>query len=195
VKRNLVQLTSNIYDLLVIGGGIYGAWVAWDATLRGLSVALVDKGDFGSATSSNSLKIIHGGFRYLQHGDFRRMRESIGERRNLMRVAPHLVHPLPVLIPTYGHWMQRKELLTLALAMNDLIGVDRNWGNDPQKYIPRGGHFPGKRCCNGYRRSRRRVLPGESFSTMPRFTTQKGFSSRFCGLRQELAQNWRITSK
>ncbi|MCI0439110.1 MAG: FAD-dependent oxidoreductase, partial [Chloroflexi bacterium] len=63
MKRDLAALTDTVYDLLVIGGGIYGACVAWDATLRGLSVALVDKADFASATSANSLKIIHGGFR------------------------------------------------------------------------------------------------------------------------------------
>jgi glycerol-3-phosphate dehydrogenase len=131
-------LSNSPYDLLVIGGGIYGAWIAWDAALRGLSVALVDKGDFASATSSNSLKIIHGGFRYLQHADFRRMRQSIRERRDLMKVAPHLVHPLPVLIPSYGSWMQRKELMALALAMNDLMAMDRNRLQDPQKHITRG---------------------------------------------------------
>ncbi len=65
MKRNLTALTENNYDLLIIGGGIYGACIAWDASLRGLSVALVEKADFGGATSANSLKIIHGGLRYL----------------------------------------------------------------------------------------------------------------------------------
>src|SRR6266540_1484361 len=79
MQRNLAALSNNVYDVLVLGGGIYGAWCAWDAVLRGLSVVLVDKGDFGHATSSNNLKIIHGGLRYLQHGDIRRTRESISE--------------------------------------------------------------------------------------------------------------------
>ncbi len=105
MNRDLTQLASNKYDLLVIGGGIYGACVAWDATLRGLSVALTEQADFGHATSANSLKTIHGGLRYLQHLDFKRMRESIRERRTLMRIAPHLVHPLPCLMPTFGHLM------------------------------------------------------------------------------------------
>ncbi len=138
MKRDLAQLSNKVYDLCVIGGGIYGACVAWEATLRGLSVALVEKADFCSATSANSLKIIHGGLRYLQHADFRRMRESICERRALMRIAPHLVHPLPVLIPTYGHGMQGKELLSLALLINDLVSFDRNRLDDPEKHIPRG---------------------------------------------------------
>ena len=101
MQRNLPRLANNKYDVLVLGGGIYGVWCAWDAALRGLSVALVDKGDFGHATSSNNLKIVHGGLRYLQHGDLRRMRESIRERRILMQIAPHLVHPLPFVMPTY----------------------------------------------------------------------------------------------
>lgn len=138
MKRNLPSLANNVYDLLIIGGGIYGACVAWDATLRGLSVALVEKADFCSATSANSLKIIHGGLRYLQHADFKRMRESIRERRTLMRIAPHLIHPMPVLVPTYGHAMQGKEVLYLALMINDLIGFDRNRIEDTEKHIPRG---------------------------------------------------------
>ncbi len=138
MKRNVRELSQNIYDILVIGGGIYGACVAWDACLRGLSVALVEQSDFGSATSFNSLKIIHGGLRYLQHADFTRMRASIQERRTLMRIAPHLVYPLPVLIPTYRHGLEGKEILRLALAINDLMSFDRNMGGDPQKHIPCG---------------------------------------------------------
>ena len=100
MERNLHQLAKTHYDVLVIGGGIYGAWIALDAALRGFQVALVEKEDFGHATSFNSLKIIHGGFRYLQHLDIKRMRESIAERSVLLRIAPHLIHPLPFLMPT-----------------------------------------------------------------------------------------------
>lgn len=138
MKRDLVQLSKNVHDLLIIGGGVYGVWTAWDAALRGLSVALVDKGDFGSATSSNTMKIIHGGLRYLQHADFSRMRQSMRERMVLMRIAPHLVHPLPFLMPTYGHFMQGKEIMSLALIINDLICFDRNQLKDPEKHLPRG---------------------------------------------------------
>lgn len=142
MTRDLPRLANARYDVAVVGGGIYGACVAWDASLRGLSVVLLEKGDFGSGTSSNSLKIIHGGFRYLQHGDFARMRESMQEQKALMRIAPHLVHPLPVLIPTYGHGLRGKEVFACALAINDLIGFDRNRLKDPQKHIPRGRILP-----------------------------------------------------
>src|SRR5881296_328820 len=126
MRRDLAALSDNVHDVLIIGGGIYGAFCAWDAAQRGLSVALVDKGDFGNATSSNNLRIIHGGLRYLQHGDIGRMRESIRERKILMRIAPHLVHPLRFVIPTYSRSLQGKAVMALALALNDLIGFDRN---------------------------------------------------------------------
>lgn len=138
MKRNLSELANKVFDVLIIGGGIYGASAARDAALRGLSVALVEKGDFGGATSSNSLKIIHGGLRYLQHGDFKRMRESIHERKVLMRIAPHLVHPLPCVMPTYGHALKGKEVMAIAMLLNDLVGFDRNGLPDPQKFMPAG---------------------------------------------------------
>ena len=86
MRRDLSRLESEEYDLLVIGAGIQGACIAWDAALRGLRVALVERDDFGAATSANSLRIIHGGLRYLARGDFARMRESIHERSALLRI-------------------------------------------------------------------------------------------------------------
>ncbi|NEZ63874.1 glycerol-3-phosphate dehydrogenase/oxidase [Leptolyngbyaceae cyanobacterium CCMR0082] len=147
MQRNLQALSNQSFDLLVLGGGIQGACVAWEATLRGLSVALIDKSDFGAATSANSLKIIHGGLRYLQTADFRRMRQSIQERQTLMRIAPHLVHPLPILVPTYGHGLKGKEAMVVALKLNDLISCDRNQHlSDPQKHIPPGRVFSRQWC-------------------------------------------------
>lgn len=138
MQRNLDKLADQEFDLLIIGGGIYGATVAWEAVLHGLKVALVEKSDFVSATSSNSLKIIHGGLRYLQHADFVRMRESIRERRVLMQIAPHLVHPMPCIMPTYGHAIKGPEVMRMALLMNDIISIDRNKVKDRQKHIPMG---------------------------------------------------------
>ncbi len=147
MQRTLKALSNRAFDLLVLGGGIQGACVAWEATLRGLSVALIDKSDFGAATSANSLKIIHGGLRYLQTADFGRMRQSIRERQILMRIAPHLVHPLPILVPTYGHGLKGKEAMFVALKLNDVISCDRNQGlPDPQKHIPPGRMISRQRC-------------------------------------------------
>lgn len=141
-------MAGTTYDLVIIGGGVHGACIAWEAVCRGLSVALVEKADFASATSANSLKIIHGGLRYLQHANFQRMRQSIGERRTLLQIAPHLIHPLPVLMPTYGYGMQSKEAMFLALKLNDLISFDRNRLRDHQKHIPPGRVISRQECLN-----------------------------------------------
>jgi glycerol-3-phosphate dehydrogenase len=135
VKRDLERLERNTYDLLMIGGGIHGACIAWDAALRGLSVALVEKGDFGHATSANTLKIIHGGLRYLQDVNLGLVRRMIQERATWMRIAPHLVHPLPCLMPTYRRLGRGKAIMTAALTLNDLISCDRNRLTDPQKRL------------------------------------------------------------
>ena len=96
------QLAARQFDLLVIGGGIIGAGIAEAATAHGLDVALVERGDFASATSSASSKLVHGGLRYLQMGDVRLVREAHQERRYLMSVvAPHLVERLPFVFPLY----------------------------------------------------------------------------------------------
>src|SRR5258708_15079511 len=101
MKRNLQSLADTPFGLLVVGGGITGAGVALDAALRGLRVALIDKGDFASGTSSVSSKLVHGGLRYLEHGDFRLVHEALHERARLLRNAPHLVRPLPFVLPFY----------------------------------------------------------------------------------------------
>lgn len=137
MKRNLAALEGDTFDLLVIGGGIQGAFAAWDAVTRGLSVALVEKADFGAATSANSLKTIHGGIRHLQGAEFGRLRQSIRERSLLMRVAPHLVRPLPVLIPTYHGLKTGRALFRLALIINDMVGFDRNSLAGGDGIIPR----------------------------------------------------------
>jgi glycerol-3-phosphate dehydrogenase len=152
MKRDLAELAEREYDLLVIGGGVYGICVAWDAALRGLSVVLVEKGDFGHATSSNTLRIIHGGLRYLQHADIRRLRQSMFERSTFMRIAPHVVHPLPFLIPTYGHLMRGKEIFSLALLLTSVAGFTRNSLEDPQKHLPRGRVISRRECL--------RLFPG-----------------------------------
>jgi glycerol-3-phosphate dehydrogenase len=152
VKRDLAQLARNEHDVLVIGAGIYGACVAWDAALRGLSVALVDKGDFGNATSANSLKTIHGGLRYLQDVNPRLMRTMARERTTWMRIAPHTVHPLPCLTPTYEKFSRSRTTFAAALLINDLISYGRNQIADTQKHIPGGRTISRTECLE--------LLPG-----------------------------------
>src|SRR5918997_1392974 len=98
----IAALTSEPFDVLVIGGGITGAGVALDAATRGYSVALVERGDFAIGTSSRSSKLVHGGLRYLQNFDLGLVREALLERRLNVALAPHLVYPTPYLVPTLG---------------------------------------------------------------------------------------------
>ncbi len=142
MRRDLESLNQSNLDLLIIGGGIHGSIAAWDASLRGLSVALIDAGDFGAATSANSLKIVHGGLRYLQRADFRRMRESIRERSTLQAIAPHLIRPLPFVVGTYGMAFDGKPALAMALKIADGVGFDRN------RRLPVDRGFPGGRVVS-----------------------------------------------
>src|SRR6266550_4151335 len=101
MHRDSGVLTGRTFDILVVGGGIYGLTIAYDAAQRGLSVALVERQDFGSGASFNHLRTIHGGLRYLHSLDVRRARESVRERRTVARIAPHAVQPLPFALPLY----------------------------------------------------------------------------------------------
>lgn len=139
MRRDPVALTEPGFDLVVIGGGIFGACAACEAARRGLAVALVERGDFSGATSAQSFKMVHGGMRYLQHADVKRVRQSSADRHRLLRVAPHLVRPLPIVVPTYGHGMRGKGALRAAMAAYDALTFDRNAGiSDPRRRIPRG---------------------------------------------------------
>jgi glycerol-3-phosphate dehydrogenase len=136
-RRN--ELGDRLYDIAVVGGGIFGAALAWAAARRGYAVALVERGDFGGATSSNHFRFIHGGIRYLQHLDLARVRESCEEKSALIRLAPHFCYPMPIVLPTYGHGRRGKGLLRAAMAAYDLLTLDRNRGiRDPARRTPRG---------------------------------------------------------
>jgi len=137
MQRDLGRLTDREHDLLVVGGGIHGAAAAWDAAQRGLAVALLEAGDFGSGTSWNSLKTIHGGLRHLQRADLRSLRESTRERAALLRIAPALVHPLSFLLPLYGHGLRGPEAMAAALLAADLLSGGGDDGLPPSHRIPR----------------------------------------------------------
>jgi glycerol-3-phosphate dehydrogenase len=111
------RLSEERFDVVVIGGGICGAGVALDAAARGLKVALVERRDLGSGTSSKSSRQVHGGLRYLAHGEVGLVRESLGERRVLAANAPHLVTPLPMRLPLSRHPLQLRSALTLYDAL------------------------------------------------------------------------------
>jgi len=125
-RAGLDRLTAQPFDLLVIGGGITGAGIARDAAMRGLRTALVEAQDLGAGTSSHSSRLIHGGLRYLEQGDFRLVHEATRERRTLMRIAPHLVRPLAFVFPV--HHGDRVPLWKLAAGMwlYDALAAFRN---------------------------------------------------------------------
>lgn len=147
----LRRLAAEEFDVLVIGGGITGAGVALDAAARGLRTALVEKGDFASGTSSRSSKLVHGGLRYLQQREVGLVHESLAERQRLLRNAPHLVRPLPFLIPLFG----RDGVVSKAVARSyaaalwlyDLAGGwrigERHRRVDRDEAL---SHFPGLRA-------------------------------------------------
>ena len=136
--RNPNRLADETFDLLVIGGGVTGACIARDAVLRGMKVALVEKNDFAHATSAHNSKLIHGGLRYLRNMEFRLVRESLRERRIWQRIAPHLVSPLPFLIPFFKSGWAERAMLGAGLSLYDLLSFDRGWLDDPDQRLP--GH-------------------------------------------------------
>ncbi len=114
------------FDLIIIGAGINGAGVARDAAMRGLKVLLLDKGDVGGGTSSWSTRLIHGGLRYLEHGELGLVRESLRERETLLRIAPHLVRSLPFLLPIYRHARRGPLMLRLGMIAYDLLSFGKS---------------------------------------------------------------------
>ena len=135
MHRDLERLSSEEFDIHVIGGGATGACIARDAALRGLSVALTEKNDFAHATSAHNSKLVHGGLRYLRNFELGLVRESLKERRIWQRIAPHLVRPLPFLVPITGGG---RATLAAGLTLYDLLSFDRGWLDDPEQRLP--GH-------------------------------------------------------
>jgi len=129
--ENLMRMRSDVFDITVIGGGITGAGIALDAASRGLRVALVEKRDFASGTSSRSSKLIHGGLRYLEQFEFSLVREALHERATLTKIAPHLAQPLQFLVPLYDRNRQsplgsNRLKLRVGLWLYDLLAGSRN---------------------------------------------------------------------
>ena len=124
--QRITALGARTFDVLVIGGGITGCGIARDAALRGLDVALVEKADFASGTSSRSSRLVHGGLRYLEHGHLHLVFESSAERRRLLRIAPHLVRPLEFTWPVYAGARIARWKLSAGLVLYDALALFRN---------------------------------------------------------------------
>src|SRR6201986_3444287 len=119
MQRALSRLAAEQFDLLLMGGGATGCFTARDAAMRGLKVALVEARDFSGATSAHNSKLAHGGLRYLRNLEIGLVRESLRERLGLMLIAPHLVRPLPFLLPLYGQGIAERARLMAGLTLYD----------------------------------------------------------------------------
>src|ERR1700683_1461828 len=125
--RAVETLASERYDVVVIGGGITGAGVALDAASRGYSVALVERALYPPGTSSRSSKLVHGGLRYLQNFDLGLVREALLERQLMVTLAPHLVRPLPMVVPAFDG-ARPDRLVGVGLNLYDVMAVERRRG-------------------------------------------------------------------
>ncbi|MBA3297700.1 MAG: FAD-dependent oxidoreductase [Acidobacteria bacterium] len=134
--RDPGRLEAGEYELLVVGGGIYGLTIAYDAASRGLRTALVEASDFGAGASFNHQKTAHGGLRSLQSGHVDRARESIAERRALARIAPWFLRPLPFLIGTYRAVVKNRLAMRAAFRFDAWLGRQRNEGLEPELHLP-----------------------------------------------------------
>jgi glycerol-3-phosphate dehydrogenase len=154
--RETARLAGESFDVLIVGGGIYGLALAYDAALRGLKTALVERHDFGSGTSFNHHRTLHGGVRYLQSFDVGRMRESIRERRTFARIAPSLVSPLGFLMPTHGLSTRSTWAMRAAFTADRLVAWDRNSG------VPESHRLPPGRVLS--RSEAQSLVPGADFT-------------------------------
>src|SRR5437899_6211347 len=136
--RDVDRLTGRTFDVLIVGGGVYGLTLAYDAAQRGLSVALIEADDFGSGASFNHLRTIHGGLRYLQSLDVRRARESVRERRTLARIAPHAVQPLVFALPITRTLTRGKLAMRAGFLLDSVIAAGRNRDISQPLRLPRG---------------------------------------------------------
>lgn len=138
ITRNPESAQNKFYDLIVIGGGIHGVMLTLAASQRNLKTLLLERDDFGGATSYNSLRIIHGGFRYLQSMDLHRFFESVSDRKWFLQNFPDLVEPIPCLIPLYGNGIYRPSIFKAALLLNDILSFKRNRGLKESSRLPSG---------------------------------------------------------
>ncbi|MCG8370452.1 MAG: FAD-dependent oxidoreductase [Proteobacteria bacterium] len=160
IHRSPDEFARKRYDVAVVGGGIYGGMVALEAVFRGLKPLLLERDDFGAATSFNNLRTIHGGLRYLQSADLRRHRQSVRERRWFLASFPDFVRPIACMMPLYGRGLKRPSILRLALAANDVLSLRRNAGLPDERHIPAGRVLSAAQTKERFLRVNERNLQG-----------------------------------
>jgi glycerol-3-phosphate dehydrogenase len=177
-ERAIKLLAGERYDVVVIGGGITGAGVALDAATRGHSVALVEKADFASGTSSRSSKLVHGGLRYLQNFDLGLVREALLERRLMVKLAPHLVTPLKLVVPAFEG--ARPDLLVgIGLNMYDVMATP---GLRGRRSARRAALDAGEAPDADWSPERHRVISGEEVLELSRRSNPATLRADICSM-------------
>ena len=138
IRRDVNRCSDESYDLIIIGGGIYGIMLVFEAVRRNLRPLILEKNDFISATSLNHHRTVHGGLRYLQSLDILRFLESVGERKWFLKYFPQFVKPMPCLMTLYGKGLFKNPILRLGLLANDILSFYRNFSVGKDSRIPRG---------------------------------------------------------
>ncbi len=159
-EHALAELSEERFDVVVIGGGITGAGVALDAASRGYSVALLEKADFAAGTSSRSSKLVHGGLRYLQNFDLGLVREALLERQLMVRLAPHLVRPLPLVVPAFDG-ARPDRLMGIGLNMYDVMATPRLRGRRAERRAAAAAAAAGEEAEAAWSPARHRTIGGE----------------------------------
>ena len=163
ISRDFSAAARRDFDLVIVGGGIYGASLLQEAARRGLSACLCEAADFGGETSWNSLRIVHGGLRYLQTMDLRRFLQSVAARRRVARQFPSLVKVLRCLMPLYGQGLKRASVMRMALLANDLLSAHRNAGLVGSARLPGGGILDAQAVRREFPQVRTDGLEGAAF--------------------------------
>jgi glycerol-3-phosphate dehydrogenase len=166
MERKFDEISKNMFDVVVIGGGVIGTGVARDAAMRGLKTLLLEKDDFGYGTTSRSTRLIHGGLRYLSHFDLKLVRQDLREREILLKIAPHLIKPLPFLLPLTGH--SQRFVMGTGMRLYDLLSFDKS--------VPTYKHFSRKQTMEMEPQLRFNDLKG-SFQF---YDAQVAFPERLC---------------
>ena len=191
-SQALAALSEDEFDVVVVGGGITGAGVALDAAARGYSVALLERADYASGTSSRSSKLVHGGLRYLQNFDLGLVREALLERQLMVTLAPHLVRPLPLVVAAF-EGARPDRLVGMGLNLYDVMSVDRDRLRSRRRPARAGGaaRRRGRRIerraerCRPAGRGRRVLEPGA-----PPDDLRRGSARAAAGARRPRADQW-----
>lgn len=145
--KDIERCSGESYDLIIVGGGIYGIMLSYEAARRGLHSLMLERNDFSGETSLNHLRTVHGGFRYLQSLDLPRFKESVGERKWFLKYFPQYVDVMPCMMPLYGKGIYRAPILMAGLLLNDILSFYRNTSVKKEKRLPNGKIISKQRTC------------------------------------------------